>query len=126
MLINLTNNATKFTPEDELVGIRTCRSPDGEIHLEVWDRGIGIPNEEIERVRQPFYQFESTFQKKYAGAGLGLSICDALVRLHGGRIEIESEVSKGTTVTAVLPGSVDLSALGGETEGLPESQPCSA
>ena len=117
ILINLTNNALKFTDEARHVGIKTFIADTGEVALQVWDQGIGIPPEKLDLVRQPFYQFESAFQKKYAGSGLGLSICDALVRLHDGRLEIESVLNEGTVVTAFLPADRLM------TNGSEQSQP---
>jgi signal transduction histidine kinase len=103
VLLNLVNNAYKFTPESGQVGV-TCRlSESGEPILTVWDTGIGIPADRIDDVRKPFHQVEGAFQRKYQGTGLGLSISDALIQLHGGRLTIESELGVGTKVGIIFP-----------------------
>jgi signal transduction histidine kinase len=103
VLLNLLSNALKFTPLEGRVGIDAGVGEAGEVMITVWDTGIGIPKEKLDWVRQPFHQFEGVFHKKYQGTGLGLSISDALVALHGGHIDIESEVDVGTRVKVVLP-----------------------
>ncbi|NWH09531.1 MAG: hypothetical protein HXY22_12970 [Alphaproteobacteria bacterium] len=103
ILLNLLNNALKFTPDTGSIGIIAEVSPAGEPKITVWDTGIGIPAEKLSWVRQPFHQVEGAFQKKYHGTGLGLSISDALIQLHGGHLEIESEVDVGTSVAIVFP-----------------------
>jgi two-component system cell cycle sensor histidine kinase PleC len=105
VLLNLVNNAYKFTPESGQVGV-TCRiSASGEPVITVWDTGIGIPADRIEDVRKPFHQVEGAFQRKYQGTGLGLSISDALIQLHGGRLTIESELGVGTRVGVAFPAA---------------------
>ncbi|MBI1238639.1 MAG: hypothetical protein GC199_04780 [Alphaproteobacteria bacterium] len=103
VVLNLANNALKFTPEDGKVGIRAELTSSGEAAVRVWDTGIGIPADKIDHVRKPFQQAEGVFHRKYQGTGLGLSISSALVELHGGRMEIESVVDQGTTVSALFP-----------------------
>ena len=67
------------------------------------DTGIGIPQEDLERVLRPFEQVESSYARKHGGSGLGLPYADRLVKLHGGRLTLQSIVGRGTTVTVDLP-----------------------
>jgi signal transduction histidine kinase len=103
ILLNLVGNALKFTPPEGRVGIRVKGAADGTTRIMVWDTGIGIPKDKLEWVKQPFSQSESVFHRKFHGTGLGLSISDALVKLQGGNLVLESEPGKGTQVTVVLP-----------------------
>ena len=102
-LLNLVGNALKFTPAEGRVGVRIVGDAAGATRITVWDTGIGIPKDKLEWVKEPFSQFESVFQRKFHGTGLGLSISDALVKLQGGRLSIDSELGKGTEVTVLFP-----------------------
>ena len=75
------------------------------ILLKVSDTGIGIAPENIERVLRPFEQVESSYSRKHSGSGLGLPYAKRLTELHGGVLEIESELGKGTTVSVTFPPS---------------------
>ncbi len=83
--------------------MRVKAERDGSTRIIVWDTGIGIPKDKLEWVRQPFAQFESVFHRKFHGTGLGLSISDALIKLQGGKLVLDSEEGKGTQVTIILP-----------------------
>ncbi|HVJ51934.1 MAG TPA: ATP-binding protein [Aliidongia sp.] len=108
MVLNLVSNAVKFTPLGGTVTI-TARiertDPDwrGWLKIEVADTGIGIRAEDLALVKEPFRQVESQLSRKYAGTGLGLAITEAQIRLHGGRLDIESQVSAGTRVSLWFP-----------------------
>ncbi len=104
ILLNLLSNAVKFTPEGGRVTVAVRGGDRGEISISVSDTGIGIAAEEIPRVLQPFRQVDSALNREYEGTGLGLSLAKSLVELHGGRLELESELGAGTIVTAVFPG----------------------
>jgi signal transduction histidine kinase len=71
--------------------------------IKVIDTGIGMAREDIPKALEPFGQVDSKLSRKYEGTGLGLPLSKALVELHGGKLEIESEPGVGTTVTVVLP-----------------------
>jgi PAS domain S-box-containing protein len=103
-LINLLNNAVKFTPEDGQVGLEVQDSVDGQgVQFTVWDTGIGIPPEEQQRLFQPFVQLDSSLSRRYEGSGLGLVLVARFIEMHNGSIELQSEPGKGTRVTFVLP-----------------------
>jgi two-component system cell cycle sensor histidine kinase PleC len=104
ILINLTSNAVKFTPEGGRVTL--AARLDGEhAVISISDTGIGIPPKDIEKLGRPFEQVENQFTKTKGGSGLGLAISKSLVELHGGSLSIDSEIGKGTTVTVRLPAS---------------------
>src|SRR5262249_29404275 len=103
VLLNLLSNAIQFTPCGGSVGGSGRRTADGGLCLEVVDSGIGIAETDIAKVLEPFGQIDSTLARRHHGAGLGLPISRALVELHGGRMELASEVGKGTTASSHLP-----------------------
>lgn len=100
ILINLINNAIKFTEEGEVfISIEKVRDEEGyqELQFSVRDSGIGIPKEKIGILFDAFTQADSTTTRRYGGTGLGLAIAKHLVELMDGRIWVESEVGKGST-----------------------------
>lgn len=105
ILVNLVNNAIKFTPAGSItvtVRKRLRPIPTGEadrygLEFAVTDTGIGIPANRISSLFKPFSQVDSSTTRKYGGTGLGLAICHRLSELMGGGIRIESEVGKGTS-----------------------------
>jgi len=103
VLLNLLSNAIKFTPEGKWVYLACARSGDA-LDLTVADTGIGMSTEEVARVMQPFHQVDNSYSRRYEGAGLGLSVTQSLVDLHGAEMTIASEVGKGTTITVRVPG----------------------
>ncbi|MEK6697872.1 MAG: hybrid sensor histidine kinase/response regulator [Nitrospirota bacterium] len=128
-LFNLLDNAVKFTPAGGSVRVsaRLIRNEDektiphsacGIPHLEisVTDTGIGIKEEDIPRLFQPFQQLESPYTKKYKGTGLGLMLARKIVELHGGRIWAESEFGKGSRFVFAIP--VERTAAKEDAEGL--------
>lgn len=101
ILINLLNNAVKFTESGEVV---LKSKLDGEtIQISVKDSGIGIAKEDVQTLFMPFKQIDTGLTRKYEGTGLGLSICKRLVELLGGRIWVESELGKGSEFIFTLP-----------------------
>jgi cell cycle sensor histidine kinase DivJ len=74
-----------------------------EIELIVTDTGVGIPEEDLAKLGDPFFQGRSNYDRAYEGTGLGLSVVIGLVKLHGGSVEIESRLRKGTKVLVRLP-----------------------
>ncbi|MEP1229185.1 MAG: ATP-binding protein, partial [Litorimonas sp.] len=102
ILLNLTTNAIKFTPEGGVVNIHVESKSAGLI-VNVKDTGIGISQEDIKRLAQPFEQIDSQHSRQHEGTGLGLALSKSLVNLHGGNFHIHSGVGEGTTVTFTLP-----------------------
>lgn len=103
---NLLSNAFKFTPRNGRIEmqVRPGRSEGGDSAvIEISDTGVGIPQDQIARVFEKFYQVENEAQPKSVGSGLGLAISQEIVEGHGGTIGAESEVGKGTTFRVVLP-----------------------
>ncbi len=103
VLLNLLSNAVKFTPAAGTVTLSAAVQPDGAMMLRVSDTGVGIAEEDLTRVAEPFWQADPSHARKYGGTGLGLSITKHLILLHGGTMEVESEVGEGTIVTVTLP-----------------------
>jgi len=102
ILLNLTTNAIKFTPEGGVVTLAVEPRSAGLI-IRVSDTGIGISKEDIARLAQPFEQIDSDHSRQHEGTGLGLALSKSLVELHGGNFTIESVVGQGTTVIFTLP-----------------------
>jgi two-component system sensor histidine kinase ChiS len=102
VITNLLSNALKFTPAGGTVSIRTRRDGD-RVCVYVSDSGIGIAPEDHARVFERFVQLDGSTARKYSGTGLGLSLVKEIVELHGGKIQIESEVGKGATFWFWLP-----------------------
>lgn len=107
LFVNLMDNAIKYTDV-----------PNGKVDIfikkekifvvtEIKDTGIGIPEEDLDRVFDRFYRVDKSRSKEIGGIGLGLSICKKIAKLHGGRIEIKSKVGEGTAVTVYLRGDKD-------------------
>ena len=103
ILYNLLSNAVKFTPDEGQIGVKT-RHTDTEIEITIWDTGIGIAAENMEKIFEGFFRIETPYSRLTEGTGLGLPIAKSLVKLHGGEFVIESEgVNKGTSVRITLP-----------------------
>lgn len=105
VLLNILSNAVKFTRSGGLVDIRCFRELGG-VAIVVSDTGIGIPKDKLDIVTLPFEQAESEFTRNHEGSGLGLAITKDLVELHGGTLDIDSEVGIGTIVTVLLPDKI--------------------
>lgn len=101
VLYNLLDNAIKYTDPSGRVTVRS-RTQDGHLTLSVEDTGVGIPPEHLPRVFDRFYRVDPA-RTGDGGAGLGLSICEAIVRGLGGSIHVESDPGRGTTVVIELP-----------------------
>lgn len=101
VLKNLLSNALKFTAQGS-VKLRVRREPEGRVAFEVSDTGIGIPEDKVASIFDPFYQADGTTARKYGGTGLGLSISQNLARLLGGEILLRSEPGRGSIFTVIL------------------------
>jgi CheY-like chemotaxis protein len=106
ILLNLINNALKFTKNGEVqVTTKVLDTHDDRINIEfkVADTGIGIPEDKLESVFDSFSQGSIEINRKYGGTGLGLSIVKRLIEILGGTITLASQVGNGSTFTVVLP-----------------------
>ncbi len=109
VLINLLSNAVKFSNRGSTVTLRAFLGPappdaPRPIVMEVVDRGIGIPADELQEVLKPFVQSREAERRQTPGTGLGLPLADEIMRMHGGTLELDSAPGRGTTVTITLPG----------------------
>ncbi len=102
VLVNLVENAVKYSPDGGLVELEIDPS-DGHVRFAVRDRGLGIPASEHERIFEKFYRLDPNLSRGVGGTGLGLYISRELVRRMGGRIRVESEPGRGSTFSFDLP-----------------------
>ncbi|MBI2158691.1 MAG: HAMP domain-containing protein [Candidatus Rokubacteria bacterium] len=102
VLINLVDNAVKYTPAGGRVVVR-ARVVEGRVEVAVSDTGVGIPPADLPRITERFYRVDKARSRELGGTGLGLAIVKHLVLAHGGELAIESEPGRGTTVRVVLP-----------------------
>ncbi|NWH09228.1 MAG: PAS domain S-box protein [Alphaproteobacteria bacterium] len=116
ILLNLLSNAIKFTPAQGEVSVKVAREG-SMLALTIADTGLGIPQEALARLGQPFEQVDSEYTRAQGGTGLGLAIVKALAHLHGGDVRIESTLGEGTRVTVRLPAP--LPSIDAEPKGRP-------
>ena len=102
ILFNLISNAVKFTERGGRVTVSAAVET-SELVLTVEDTGAGISAEDLPKVGRPFFQARGTYDRRHDGTGLGLSIVRGLVDLHGGSMDVSSEVGQGTRFTVRLP-----------------------
>lgn len=123
VLINVAGNAVKFTPrdgrivmrvkktmlstnegdDDDAIGMAVLIAPESAVEFSIEDSGIGMPEEELKRIFDAFYQVDGSSTREHGGTGLGLSIAKRLADAHGGVIRVESQVNRGTTFFITLP-----------------------
>ena len=102
LLTNLVGNALKFTPRDGSVSVRLTEA-DADVLIEVRDTGAGISPDELPRVFERFYRGTNTGDARASGSGLGLAIVRSIVEMHGGEIEVVSQLGEGTAFRITLP-----------------------
>jgi cell cycle sensor histidine kinase DivJ len=102
ILLNLLSNAIRFTDRGGKVTI-SARAEAAHITFAIEDNGVGISDEDLMRVGEPYFQAGTSYDRRHGGTGLGLSIVKGLVGLHGGELSIRSRVGEGTRVTVRLP-----------------------
>jgi signal transduction histidine kinase len=102
VLLNLLSNAIKFTPEGGAITL-TAHAEGDAVTVAVIDTGVGIASEDLSLLFRPFTQLDMSLTRSVGGVGIGLSICAAIVGAHGGRIEVESELGRGSRFWFTLP-----------------------
>lgn len=122
VLLNLVFNAIKFTPSGGRVEIAVARDSEtvDDLIIRVSDTGMGISEENLANLFQPFWQADTSSRRKYQGTGIGLAIVKELTEAQGGRVEVESELGKGTTMIVRLPAR-RVEADEARTEDAPEA-----
>lgn len=105
VLLNLLSNAVRFTATGGSVDARAGLSSANELEFVVEDTGIGIPEDKLGRIFEPFFQIDGSLSRRQDGTGLGLAIARALAQLHGGRLDLSSRIGQGTTARLILPAS---------------------
>ena len=118
VFINLLDNAFKYSPPDSQVEI-TARQTDKIIEIEVADRGVGIPPQDLQRIFDKFYRVEHP--NYVTGTGLGLTICKGIIEAHGGRIAAENRPGGGTIIRLMLPADIEGSEVKSDAPGVNES-----
>jgi two-component system, OmpR family, phosphate regulon sensor histidine kinase PhoR len=103
ILVNLVDNAVKYTPEQGQITLGASSGAKGLVNVWVADTGIGIPSTDLPRITERFYRVDKARSRELGGTGLGLAIVKHLVQAHGGELWLESELGKGTTVYFSLP-----------------------
>lgn len=109
VILNLLSNAGKYSPENSKISIKASLEKK-DLLIEINDQGIGIPEEELQKLFTPYHRVEQDKQQ-FAGTGLGLAVSAQIVQAHGGKIWVESERGKGSTFKFTLP-------LNGKTDGV--------
>lgn len=103
VLQNIISNAIKYTPKAGKISIKLEKEANTKIKIKVSDTGVGIPKEDLPRIFERFYRVDKTRSRELGGTGLGLSIANEIVKAHGGNIDINSELGRGTEVIIELP-----------------------
>ncbi|MDE0885706.1 MAG: ATP-binding protein [Myxococcota bacterium] len=102
-LYNLLSNAVKFTPAGGSVGVRWKREGKEQFSLEVWDQGIGIAKDDLEKIFEDFYQVDKKRDEALGGSGIGLALTRRLANLHGGDVRVESRLGFGSRFFLTVP-----------------------
>jgi PAS domain S-box-containing protein len=104
ILINLLNNAVKFTPEMGKVTLEVLADVERkQMHFTITDTGIGIAENDLQKLFKPFVQLDSSLSRQYEGSGLGLIMVEKLVEMHGGSVQVQSDAGQGSRFTVILP-----------------------
>lgn len=105
VMYNLLSNAIKFTPNNGNIEIG-CHRNNGNNVFSVSDTGIGIREEDIDKIFSSFEQADASYTKTYQGTGLGLALVKFIVQMHGGTVNVESTLGKGSTFMFTIPSDV--------------------
>lgn len=125
LLYNLLDNGRKASESGGLLRL-AARPEAGQMTILVRDYGRGIPPEELERICQPFYMVDKSRSRKAGGAGLGLALCQEIVAVHRGRMQIDSRLGQGTLITLRFPLDAPRTETAGEADGGAEAAAASA
>lgn len=106
VMLNLLSNAIKFTPAGGKIQVIVKQFDESNIILSVCDTGVGISKDDMDKIFKPFSQLDNPIQKSVKGTGLGLVIIKKIVEMHKGKIDVQSEVGKGTCFHINLPRNV--------------------
>ena len=110
LMLILVDNAVKYTPDGGSVTVRLLEPSAGRVRFEVEDTGIGISKEDKERIFDRFFRVDKARSREMGGNGLGLAIAQEIVKLHNGKITVESEPGEGTKFTVRLRSAADKTA----------------
>ena len=104
-IYNIVDNAIKYTDADGYVLVSTQRK-NGKVYIEVRDTGVGISDEDIDKIFDRFYRVDKARARSTGGTGLGLAIALSAIKYHDGEIDVKSEPGKGSLFTIILPDTV--------------------
>lgn len=102
VLLNLLNNAVKYSDKEKYIGVKVCKNSESAM-ISVTDHGVGILKDEQKKIFNKFYRVSTIQTKETSGSGLGLTLAKHIVEAHGGTIEVDSEIGKGSRFTVKLP-----------------------
>jgi two-component system cell cycle sensor histidine kinase PleC len=103
MVMNLLSNAVKFTPAGGQITISCDVRKNGSCRLNIKDTGVGMAADQVEKAISPFGQLDTKLSRANSGTGLGLTLVNSLIKLHGGSLDIKSKENKGTTASLIFP-----------------------
>jgi PAS domain S-box-containing protein len=104
IIVNLLSNAVKYSPEKAPIGLDVLADASTQtVRIEIWDKGMGISPDDMNRLFQPFVQLDSSLSRQQTGTGLGLALVQRLVDLHGGSVQVESAIGRGSRFIVTLP-----------------------
>ena len=103
LITNLLENAAKASNPEQTVLLQAIKQDDNSMIMLVKDEGCGIPEAELDKIKQPFYVLDKARTRKAGGAGLGLALCDEIVKLHDADMIIDSKLGEGTTISIHFP-----------------------
>ena len=102
VLVNLLDNAVKYTGDEKRIDLR-ARNASGRVFISIQDNGIGLSKSECKNVFRRFYQVDQKLSRSRGGCGLGLALVQHIVEAHGGRVNVNSQLGRGTTFTVSVP-----------------------
>jgi signal transduction histidine kinase len=102
VLVNLVSNAYRYTPAGGAIKVSVRPMADA-VQVDVADTGIGVPEQDRDKIFNRFYRTSQTLVSEQSGTGLGLAIVKSLIELHGGKVWLQSEVGKGSVFSFTLP-----------------------